>query len=116
MLYAVFALAERFGCRFFAHDTEVIPPPGGAVSARRVDVTKASPFAYRDLYWIGTTDPLTAVKLRINGTGLEIRSAHPPSTAEVGGGIGYAGPHSRAYLRPAAPPESISPNTPNTTR
>ena len=93
VLYAVFALAERFGCRFFAHDTEVIPHPAELSLPDGLDVTEASPFAYRDLYWIGTTDPLTAVKLRINGTGLKSGQHIRHLTAEVGGGIGYAGPH-----------------------
>ena len=90
VLYAVFALAERFGCNFFAHDTEVIPHPAELSLPDGLDVTEASPFAYRDLYWIGTTDPLTAVKLRINGTGLKSGQHIRHLTAEVGGGIGYA--------------------------
>ena len=90
VLYAVFALAERFGCRFFAHDTEMIPHPAELSLPDGLDVTEASPFAYRDLYWIGTTDPLTAVKLRINGTGLKSGQHIRHLTAEVGGGIGYA--------------------------
>ena len=48
VLYAVFALAERFGCRFFAHDTEVIPHPAELSLPDGLDVTEASPFAYRD--------------------------------------------------------------------
>ncbi len=43
VLYAVFALAERFGCRFFAHDTEVIPHPAELSLPDGLDVTEASP-------------------------------------------------------------------------
>ena len=105
VLYAVFALAERFGCRFFAHDTEVIPHPAELSLPDGLDVTEASPFAYRDLYWIGTTDPLTAVKLRINGTGLKSGQHIRHLTAEVGGGIGYAGPHFVHTFDLLLPPE-----------
>lgn len=93
LLYAVFELLERLGCRFYATDTEIIPKLSEIALPYDLDVTESSPFEYRDLYWVGTTDPLTAVKLRINGVGLspERHIRHIPEP--LGGGIGYAGPH-----------------------
>lgn len=105
VLYAVFALTERFGCRFFAQDTEIVPHVDALSLPADLDVTEASPFEYRDTYWVGTTDPMTAVKLRINGTGLKPTQHIRHLTEEVGGGVGYAGPHFVHTFDYLLPPE-----------
>lgn len=110
LLYAVFGLLERLGCHFYSADTEIVPHPDELSLPGDLDETNASPFEYRDVYWVGTTDSVTAVKLRINGVGLtpEQHIRHIPD--EWGGGIGYAGPHFVHTLEKLIPPDD-SPNT-----
>lgn len=106
VLYAVFGLCEYLGCRFYAQDTEVVPALEEIALPDDLCVHGASPFEYRDLYWIGSTDPAFCAKLRINGTGLtegkHIRYL-PPA---FGGGIGYAGPHFVHTFEKLLPPET----------
>lgn len=93
VLYAVFGLLEMLGCRFYSADTEIIPKLSEISLPADLDVTESSPFVYRDVFWVGTTDPLTAVKLRINGTGLDTKRHIRYLPDDMGSGIGYAGPH-----------------------
>lgn len=93
VMYAVFGLCETLGCRFYAHDTEVVPAPDGITLPAGFDRRESSPFEYRDLYWVGTKDTPTAVKLRINGTGFVPGRHVRCLPASWGGGVGYAGPH-----------------------
>lgn len=107
LLYAVFGLLERFGCRFYSTDTEIVPHPDALSLPGDLDETAASPFAYRDVYWVGTTDPLTAVKLRINGMGLTSTQHIRHIPEKLGSGIGYAGPHFVHTLQTLIPPENF---------
>lgn len=92
VLYAVFGLCEHVGCRFYAQDTEVVPVLDGIALPADLKRSEASPFEYRDLYWIGSTDPVFATKLHINGTGLSPERHIRFLSSAYGGGVGYAGP------------------------
>ena len=92
VLYAVYRLLEHLGCRFYAEDTEVVPSMTAedltATLADGLCIREASPFEYRDLFWVGTYQPAFAVKLRLNA------GAHARKLpAEWGGEIGYAAGH-----------------------
>lgn len=95
VLYAVYRLLEELGCRFYAEDTEVVPAltPDEVAAAlpEGLEITEASPFEFRDLYWTCTYRPDVAVKLRLNAGGKGTHLRNIP--AEWGGCIGYAGPH-----------------------
>ena len=97
VLYAVYRLLEHLGCRFYAEDTEVIPAltPDEIKAAlpEGLDLREASPFEFRDLYWIGTYRPDFAVKLRLNAGGAQAKTHKRDIPPEWGGDIGYAGPH-----------------------
>lgn len=109
VLYAVYRLLEYLGCRFYAEDTEVIPAltVDGLTSAldSLPDIREASPFEFRDLYWIGTYRPDMAVKLRINAGSMEAGTHRRILPAVWGGGIGYAGPHFVHTFDKLVPPE-----------
>ena len=109
VLYAVYRFLEHLGCRFYAEDTEVIPrltsDEVAAALPDGLDITEASPFEFRDLYWIGTYRPDFAVKLRINAGKAGAKAHKREIPPEWGDCIGYAGPHFVHTFAMLVPPE-----------
>lgn len=67
VLYAVYALLEQCGCRWYAPDVARIPRTR-ELALPSLTVTERPAFQYREeLYW-DTLDPLWRVRNRINGT------------------------------------------------
>lgn len=93
VLYAVYRFLEELGCRFYAEDTEVVPRVECIDIPEDMDIREEAPFAYRDLYWIGTYAPPIAAKLRTNGSYVGSGRHKRTIPEDWGGGMGYAGPH-----------------------
>lgn len=104
VLYAVYGLLTYLGCRFYAEDTEVVPPLDGVCLPEGFVHTESSPFEMRDPYWIGTFDPAFCVKQHINAGGAVPGHHRRALPSAYGAGIGYAGPrfvHTFEMLVPA---------------
>ena len=65
VLYGVYELLERLGCRFFAKDCEVLPKAEELTVPAETDIRQKPLFEYRNTSWC--PDPLLAPKLRLNG-------------------------------------------------
>lgn len=93
VLYAVYGLFELLGVRFYAEDTEVIPPIEGISLPEGFTHGEVSPFEMRDPYWIGTYDPAFCAKLHVNAGARQPGHHRRALPTRFGGGLGYAGPH-----------------------
>ena len=90
VLYGVYEYLERLGCRFFAHNCELVPTlawdpdtmlrlPAGPIKQKPV-------FEYRDHNYADVKqNPRFAAKCRLNGSG-----SRTPIPARLGGSLSYA--------------------------
>ncbi len=65
VLYGVYELLERLGCRFFAKDCELLPQAEFLAVPADTDIHQKPLFEYRNTSWC--PDPQLAPKLRLNG-------------------------------------------------
>ncbi len=65
VLYGVYELLERLGCRFFAKDCELLPKADVLTLPADTEIRQKPLFEYRNTSWC--PDPLLAPKLRLNG-------------------------------------------------
>lgn len=65
ILYGVYELLERLGCRFFAEDCEVLPQKDELTVPADLDVVQKPVFEYRCTNWI-CMNPRMAPKVRLN--------------------------------------------------
>ena len=80
IVYGVWGLLERMGCRFLAGDCEILTP--GPVTLEEGVRDEIPAFYARELFWRDAMDGAFAVKLRLN-------SARSTITPEMGGKLGF---------------------------
>jgi len=101
VLYGVYHFLEKyFGCRWYTHELQVIPPnPGAEYHALQMEEMYAPALEYREMDWLSRSDPLYSVANGLNGN---IYRSLPP---EQGGTFGYNGSFAHTiinqFLRPA---------------
>ena len=93
VIYAVYSLLERIGCRFFSPDTERIPVLDNIELTDSMEISESSPFEYRDIYWNCAFDTAWSLKAKLNGACKNTRGMGRNLPQNVGGGFNYAGPY-----------------------
>ncbi len=86
-LYAVYTFLEDYlGCRWYTKELIVVPEAEKIMIPEEIDYTHVPVLEYRETDWISPRDKQWSVANKLNGLVYS-----PVDSADVGGGMGYAG-------------------------